>query len=251
MSLSDRLTGKVAIVTGAGRGIGLAVAKELIAAGASVWLNSRTEGALDALCADLDRDAVGSVRPLYFDVSDPAGVRAGFAKVQKESQRLDILVNNAGILVDAVIEMASSDMMDEVYRINVRGVLLCSQYAARLMTRAGGGSIINVASIIGRFGNAGQSVYGASKAAVIGATYSLAKELAGRQIRVNAVAPGVIDTDMIAKLPAAKREALIGSIGMKRVGLAEDVAPVCLFLASDASRYVTGQVIGVDGGLVV
>ena len=241
------LDGRVAIVTGAGSGIGLACARTLLEAGATVYLNGRKEGSLELICAELGANA----RPLYFDVADPAGVRAGFSKVQSECKRLDILVNNAGILRDAKIEMASVDMIDEVLAVNLRGLLLCSQYGARLMTKAGGGSIVNLASIMGRVGNTGQSVYAASKAGVIGVTYSLAKELADRQIRVNAIAPGVIDTDMIAALPAAKREALVASIGLGRVGTPDDIAPVCLFLASEASRYVTGQVIGVDGGMVV
>lgn len=243
----DALDGKVALVTGGGRGIGLATARALIDAGAEVWLNARSEGSLDQVCAELGAKA----KALYFDVNDGAAVRTGFTRIQSESKRLDILVNNAGILREGVIEMASVQMIDEVLGTNVRGLFLCSQYATRLMARAGGGSIINLASIMGRFGNSGQAVYAASKAAVIGATYSLAKELAGRQIRVNAIAPGAIDTDMIAALPAAKREALVGTIGMGRLGSAEDIAPVCVFLASDASRYVTGQVIGVDGGMVV
>jgi len=243
----DALKGRVALVTGAGRGIGLATAKLLAAAGAEVWLNARTEGSLAAACAEIGPNA----REVYFDVTDPAAVRTGFVSVQKASGRLDILVNNAGILRDAFIEMASVDLMDEIWRTNLRGVLVCSQYGVRLMARSGGGSIVNIASIIGRFGNPGQSVYGASKAGVIGLTYSLAKEVAPKQIRVNAVAPGVIDTDMIAALPEAKRAALINSIGMGRVGTAEDVAKTCLFLASDLSSYVTGQVIGVDGGMVV
>jgi 3-oxoacyl-[acyl-carrier protein] reductase len=243
----DALAGKVALVTGAGRGIGLATARVLAAAGAQVWLNARTEGSLDAICAEIGDNA----QPVYFDVSDPAVVKAGFVAVQKASGRLDILVNNAGILRDAFIEMASVDMMDEIWRTNLRGLLVCAQFGVRLMTRCGGGSIINIASIIGRYGNPGQSVYGASKAGVIGATLGLAKEVAARNIRVNAVAPGVIDTDMIAALPEAKRAALVASIGMQRVGTADDVADVCAFLASDMARYVTGQVIGVDGGMVV
>lgn len=243
--MSDHLAGRVALVTGAGRGIGRAIAEALLAAGADVWLNARTDGSLDHL---LDHERA---RAVYFDVTDPAAVRRGFSLIQSTSRRLDILVNNAGILRDSVIEMASVEMIDDVLATNLRGLILCSQYGARLMTRAGGGSIVNIASIMGRVGNSGQVVYAASKAGVIGATYSLAKELAARQIRVNAIAPGVIDTEMIAALPPAKREALINSIGMGRIGQAEDVAPVCVFLASDASRYVTGQVIGVDGGMVV
>lgn len=251
MLMPEALAGRVALVTGASRGIGRAVAQALMAAGADVWMNGRTEGGLDEVCAALSASHSGTARPVYFDVSDPAGVKAGFSLIQKTSRRLDVLVNNAGILRDSVIEMASVELMDETFAVNLRGVLLCSQYGARLMARGGGGSIVNVASIIGRFGNAGQAVYGASKAGVIGATLSLSKELAARQIRVNAIAPGVIDTDMIAALPDAKREALLASIGMNRVGTPSDIAPLCVFLASDQSGYITGQVIGVDGGLVI
>lgn len=243
----DALAGRVAIVTGAGRGIGLAIARRLIEAGAQVWLNARQEGSVETLCAELGPLA----RPLYFDVTDSAAIRASFARVQKESGRLDILVNNAGVMRGAVIEMASVGLIDETLATNLRGVLICTQYATRLMVRGGGGSIINVTSILGRFGVAGQAVYAASKAGVIGATLSLAKELASRQIRVNAVAPGMIDTELLADLPEAKREAQLAAIGMGRIGRPEDVAGVCMFLASDASRYVTGQVLGVDGGMIV
>jgi 3-oxoacyl-[acyl-carrier protein] reductase len=243
----DALAGRVVLVTGAGRGIGQAITRAMLAVGAEVWLNARTLGSLDSLCDELGPKA----RPVYFDVTQSSDVRAGFSRIQSESKRLDVLVNNAGILRDAVIEMASSQMIEDVLATNLRAPLMCSQYAARLMARVGGGSIVNIASIIGRVGNSGQSVYGGSKAGLIGVTYSLAKELAARQIRVNAVAPGVIDTQMIAALPEAKRDKLVASIGMGRIGQPEDIAPVCVFLASDASKYITGQVIGVDGGLVV
>lgn len=251
MSRPDPLAGRVALVTGAGRGIGRSIAETLLEAGADVWLNARAEGSLDAECEALTAKYSGTARPVYFDVSDPDGVKAGFGLIRKTGKRLDILVNNAGILRDAVIEMASVAAMDEIFAINLRGVLLCSQYGVRLMERSGGGSIVNIASIIGRVGNAGQAVYGASKSGVIGVTMSLAKEVAARQIRVNAIAPGVIDTAMIEALPEAKREALIAAIGMGRVGKPEDIAPLALFLASDGSSYITGQTIGVDGGLVV
>ena len=243
------LDGKVALVTGASRGIGRAIALALAGAGARVFAGGRDEAALVAMIAD--NGLHDRLVPLAFDVNDSAAVKAAFMTVQKQAGRLDILVNNAGVLRDAVIEMASADLMDEVFATNLKSLVICSQYAVRLMARSGGGSIINLASIIGRFGNSGQSVYGASKAGVIGFTLSLAKEVAARGIRVNAIAPGYVETDMTAALPADKRDALMTRIGMGRAGQPADIAPLALFLASDGAHYITGQVIGVDGGLII
>lgn len=247
----DLLAGRVALVTGASRGIGRATAAALLSAGAEVYLHGRSEGALADAVAELSATYPGKVHGVHFDMTDPAAVRSGFMTVHRAAKRLDILVNNAGILRDALIEMASVEMMDEVWAVNLRGLMVASQYAARIMARSGGGSMINLSSIMGRVGNAGQAVYAASKAGVIGVTLSLAKELASRKIRVNAVAPGLIATDMIAAIPAAKRDELVARIGLGRPGTAEDVANLIVFLASDLAAYVTGQVIGVDGGLVV
>jgi len=250
--MRESLAGRVALVTGASRGIGRAVAETLLEAGAEVWLNARSVGGLDADCSALNaRYPATKAHPAYFDVSDPAGVKSAFTTIQKSSRRLDILVNNAGIMRGSVIEMASKELMDETFATNLSGILLCSQYAVRLMARGGGGSIINITSIIGRYGISGQSVYSSSKAGAIGATLSLSKELAARQIRVNAVAPGMIETDLLASLPPEKREETIRAIGMGRIGLPADVAALCLFLAADTSSYITGQVIGVDGGMVI
>jgi 3-oxoacyl-[acyl-carrier protein] reductase len=165
--------------------------------------------------------------------------------------RLDVLVNNAGVLKDALIGMVSDDVLEDTFRINTFGAIHHLQAASRLMQRSGGGSIINMTSIIGVVGNEGQIAYGSPKAALIGLTKSAAKELAPRGVRVNAVAPGFIDTDMSRSLPADKYADRVASIKMGRVGTPEDVADVVLFLASDLSRYVTGQVIGVDGGMVI
>ena len=166
-------------------------------------------------------------------------------------KRLDILVNNAGILRDKLIGMISDAEIDELFNVNVIGLIKITQLAARIMTRRKSGSIINVSSIVGRKGNSGQTVYSATKSAVIGATFSAAKELAPMNIRVNAVAPGLIDTSMTKSIPEDKRKNLESHIAMGRVGSAQDVANVIVFLASDLSSYVTGQVIGVDGGLVI
>lgn len=244
------LKGKVALITGANRGIGRQTALLFARNGAHVILNARTEGSL-AQVHDEITAAGGKADCVYFSVSCPKEVKRGFNELLKISKRLDILVNNAGILRDALLGMVNEEMIREVFETNVFGVLYCSQYAARLMARNGSGSIINMSSVIGRYGNSGQSVYGGSKAAVIGITTSLAKELAEAGIRVNAIAPGVIDTDMIRNLPAEKFESLRDGIKMNRLGDASDVAKAALFLASDLSDYITGQVIGVDGGIVV
>ena len=247
----DLLDGRVALVTGAARGIGRATAEALLAAGADVFLHARTAGSLDSVVAALSESHPGTARTVYFDMADPAAIRAGFATVQKEARRLDILVNNAGILREALVEMASAADMDAMWATNLRGLMIASQYGARLMARAGGGAIVNVASIMGRVGNAGQSVYAATKAGVIGFSLSLAKELGPRTIRVNAVAPGVIETDLIAGSPEAVRAALVQKIPLGVFGTAADVANLIVFLASDLAGYITGQVIGVDGGMVV
>jgi 3-oxoacyl-[acyl-carrier protein] reductase len=250
--LTIDLTDRVAVVTGSSRGIGHATARLLLEAGASVVLNARAPGEeAESAFADLAIAHPGRTATVYGSVADPATSAAVGKLIMAQYKRLDVLVNNAGILRDRLIGMIPDAEIDEVLATNVGGVLRMSQIAARLMTRRRSGSIINLASIIGRRGNPGQFVYGAAKAAVIGATYSAAKELAPLGIRVNAVAPGLIDTAMIADLPEEKRNDLTARIGMGRPGTPEDIAGAVLFLASDLSTYVTGQVLGVDGALIV
>lgn len=252
MSISLSLEGKVAVVTGASRGIGLACAQQLAQAGASVVMLSRDEASLQA-GADQIRAAVpdAKLQLIACDVADPASVRDAFQAVFKANKKLHVLVANAGVLDDALIGMVTREQIDRTFGINTFGTLYCAQYASRLMARSGGGSIINVSSIIGRTGNVGQTVYAGSKAAVIGITQSLAKELAPQNIRVNAIAPGFIDTDMARSIPPEKFAERVASIKMGRMGTAEEVAGAVTFLASDLSSYVTGQVIGVDGGMLI
>jgi 3-oxoacyl-[acyl-carrier protein] reductase len=244
------LEGQVAFVTGASRGIGWAVAELFAQHGAHVALNGRRDpDGLAARAADLRTRFGVETLALPGDVSAAADVDGFFRAIFKQWKRLDVLVNNAGVLEDALLGMIPNEMIDTVIDVNTKGAIRCLQGAARLMARARRGAIINMASIVGTHGNEGQAVYAASKAALIGLTKSAAKELAPQGIRVNAIAPGYIETDMVRALPADKQARLIASIGMMRPGTAEDVARVALFLASELSAYVTGQVVGVDGGL--
>jgi 3-oxoacyl-[acyl-carrier protein] reductase len=251
MSQRRELTGKVALVTGANRGIGLAISHLLAGAGATVIMNARTHGSLDALTTELSQTHGTAVQAAYFDVGSAEGVKKAFMAIHQEHKRLDVLVNNAGILRDSLIGMATEAMIDEVIATNIKGVILCSQMASRLMARNKSGSIISLSSIIGRVGNEGQSVYAASKAAVIGFTLSLAKELGPSGIRANALAPGFIDTDMIRNVPPEKHSKILSGIKLGRLGTTNDIAEAALFLASDRSAYITGQILGVDGGMLV
>ena len=245
------LTGRVAIVTGASRGIGRAAAESLLKAGCSVVLNARPSNEASASFAELEAAYPGRVATVLGSVTDSATASALAQSAMSRHKRLDILVNNAGILRDKLIGMISDAEIEELFGVNVIGMIKITQLAARVMARRKSGTIINVSSIVGRRGNSGQTVYSATKAAVIGATLSAAKELAPMNIRVNAVAPGLIDTSMIRSIPEDKRKNLELHIAMGRVGSPEEVANAILFLASDLSSYVTGQVIGVDGGLIV
>jgi 3-oxoacyl-[acyl-carrier protein] reductase len=246
------LRGKVALVTGSTRGIGWACAQILAQNGASVLVNGSADSdLLKERVESLRAEFGGAAEGLPFDVGDPNAVKDVYARVFKTYKRLDILVNNAGVLEDSLLGMVTPQNIEKVFHINVNGVILNMQYASRLMARVGGGSIVNISSIIGRVGNAGQVVYGGSKAAVIGMTMSAAKELAPSKIRVNAIAPGFIETDMVRQLPKEKYDERARGIKMGRVGDPNDVAKAVLFFASDLSSYVTGQVLGVDGGMLI
>lgn len=243
------LSGKVAVVTGASRGIGAACARLFARCGAQLVIMGRTESPqLLEVSEELSRFV--KVLPLECDSSNFPAISSAYRQIKKEFGQIDVLVNNAGVLEDALLGMISPEMIQRLVDVNLSGPILHLQAASRIMARKGG-SIINLSSIIGRFGNEGQAAYGATKAGMIGLTLSAAKELAPRLIRVNAVAPGFIGTDMTAGLPPEKYDLRVKGIKMKRVGTADDVANVILFLASDLSTYVTGQVIGVDGGMLI
>lgn len=247
------LTGRRALVTGASRGIGRAIAQMLAERGAVVAVNYRSGEAAAREVCDAISAAGGTAHAVGFDVADAAAVDAGMAAVVEQLGGLEILVNNAGISIDALLLRASADDFDRTIATNLRGAFACCKAAARHLLKAKErGRIVNLSSVVGEQGNAGQAMYAASKAGVIGLTKSLARELAGRGITVNAVTPGYIETDMTAAAVKGDAQAqLIGKIPLGRIGRPREVAEAVAFLASDAAAYVTGHVMRVNGGLAI
>ena len=243
--------GKTALVTGGSRGIGRAVCLELAKGGANVVLCYAGNETAAQETAQAVEAAGGKALAMRCDVSDSAQVDALVKAAVGQFGRIDILVNNAGITRDNLIMRMSETDFDAVIAANLKGTFLCMKAVSRLMLKQRYGRIVNLSSVVGLRGNAGQVNYAASKAGVIGMTKSLAKELASRGVTVNAVAPGFIETDMTAALAEAARTAAQGSIPMGRLGAAEDVARAVAFLASDNAAYVTGQVLAVDGGMAM
>ena len=247
----ELLKEKICLITGASRGIGAATVKRFVEEGATVYANARTPKNLDKLCEDLTNKYMGNVKALYFDVRDEAAAKQAIMQIKKEHGRLDVLVNNAGVMKDALIGMIPRELMQEIYETNVFGVMNMLQLATKLMTRQKSGSIINLSSIVGLEGNPGQLVYSATKGAVAAMTKTAAKELASHGIRVNAIAPGMIDTDMFRSIGEEKMKEHLAHIRLGRLGTPEEVADAIVFLASDLSRYITGEILGVNGGAMV
>ena len=242
------LENKVAIITGARRGIGRAIALKLAQNGAHCVLIARTQP--DELAQEIQQMGRRALA-LSVDVSDGAAVESAFKQIVAEFGSIDILVNNAGITDDTLLIRMKLEQWQRVLETNLTGAFLCTKAAVRPMLKSSGGRIINITSVVGQMGNAGQANYAASKAGLIGFTKSVAKELGSRGITVNAIAPGFITTDMTSDLGDDAKAALIGQIPLGALGEADDVADATLFLASSGARYITGQVLNVDGGMVM
>lgn len=246
-----KLKDKICIITGANRGIGKEISKKFVEEGAIVLGFARNLEALKEVEKELNVLNRGTFRGYKVDVSNSEEINKTVKEIAKEYKRIDVLVNNAGVTKDMLLLLMKEEDFDFVININLRGVFLVTKAVARVMRKQKEGSIINISSVVGIDGNIGQTNYSASKAGVIGMTKTWAKELTmkGEQIRVNAVAPGLIETDMTKNLDEEFKKAALERILLKRLGSPEEVAKVVLFLASDDSSYVTGQVIRIDGGL--
>jgi len=246
-----RFENQVALVTGAGRGIGHAIAARLASEGARVACVSRNQANAERTTAELNAARPNSARPYWVDVADHGAVEKVGAQILEDFGRVDILVNNAGVTRDGLAMRMSVEDWDGVINTNLRGAFSFTQAVMRTMIKQRSGRIINISSVIGLMGNAGQTNYAASKAGLIGLTKSLARELASRGITVNAIAPGYISTDMTNSLSEEIQKSIQDKIPLKRVGTPEEIAAAVAFLASSEAGYITGQTLCVDGGIVM
>ena len=245
MSISFDLTGKVALVTGASRGIGRAVAETLVSAGAVVIGTATSERGAEAIQAYLGDKGHG----LVLNVTDGDSVKALFATIKEKAGDVDILVNNAGITRDNLLMRMKDDEWQDIVDTNLTSLFRTSKAVMRPMMKKRHGRIINIGSVVGTMGNAGQTNYAAAKAGLIGFTKSLAREVASRQITVNAIAPGFIQTDMTDELTEDQQQAIMSQVPMERLGQAQEIANAVLFLASDSAAYITGETLHVNGGM--
>lgn len=246
--MGDLLRNKICLITGTTRGIGKKTAEIFAAEGAAVYASARTEGCLEEWAQQVNESSTGSILPIYFDISKSDEIRQTILKLKKERGSLDVLVNNAGMVRNELLGMISMQKTREMFDVNVFGLLELTQLVAvKLMRPKQKGSIVNIASIVGVEGSKGQVAYSASKGAVISITKSMAKELAPDNIRVNAVAPGMVDTERLRVTIKEQYHGKIPEIGMKRLGTTEEIAYACLYFASDLSTYTTGQILVVGG----
>ena len=244
------LENKICLITGASKGIGKAICILFAENGARIVATGRDIDSLNTLINDLPSFS-GSHLAFQMDVTSEKDINYVFNVLNSNKLYIHTIVNNAGIMEDATLQMVKMDLVHKIFSTNVYGTILPTKFAIKPFLRNRGGSVINLSSIIGTNGNLGQSIYSSSKSAIIGFTKSLSKELAPLNIRVNAIAPGFIETDMTKGMDEKYYEKSLKSIGMRRLGTPEDVAKLALFLASDLSNYITGQVIGVDGGMII
>jgi len=246
-----KLDGKVALVTGGSRGIGRACCEALAEHGATVVVNYvKGEDAAREVAVAITKNG-GKAEIAGFDVADTSACERALEEITKRHGRLDILVANAGISIDGLLLRLKEEDIDRLFQVNVKGALACARGAVKTMMRAKTGRIIFMSSVVGEMGNVGQTAYAASKAAIIGAAKSIGREYASRNITVNVIAPGFIDTDMTSKMTDAMKEQLVKIVPLGRTGTAREIAGACVYLASDEAAYVTGQVLRVNGGMYV
>ncbi len=246
-----RLDGKIALVTGGSRGIGRACCEALGEQGATVLVNYVKGEAAARDCADAIAAKGGKAEITAFDVAETATTEQAIETLIKKHGRIDILVANAGIAIDGLLLRLSDEQIDKVFDVNVRGALTCARATVRSMMRSKSGRIIFLSSVVGEMGNAGQTGYAMTKAALLGAAKSIAREFASRSVTVNAIAPGFIETDMTASMTPTSKEQMLKAVPLNRTGLPREIGAACVYLASDEAAYVTGQVLRVNGGMYV